>query len=129
MEIYITCLIQILSFSSHFRQFKMKTFLCRPTMVAKNTPSLVAPRNFANFTGKHMCRSYFFNKVVGAKTFIKNRLQHRRFPVKFANFLRAPFFAECLQWLLLKIMNSSNYLRVFPIVAKNSFNGSSTRAN
>ena len=31
MEIYITCLLQILSFSSPFRQFEMKNFLQRPT--------------------------------------------------------------------------------------------------
>ena len=31
MEIYITCLLQILSFSKPFRQFKMKNFLRRPT--------------------------------------------------------------------------------------------------
>ena len=36
MEIYITSLQQILSFSSRFRQFEMKNFLRRPTMVADN---------------------------------------------------------------------------------------------
>ena len=41
-------------------------------------------KNFANFTGKHLCWSLFWN-------FIKNRLQHRCFPVKFAKFLRTPF--------------------------------------
>ena len=34
MEIYITCLLQILSFSSRFRRFEMKNFLQQPTMVA-----------------------------------------------------------------------------------------------
>ena len=34
--------------------------------------------------------------------FIKERLQHRLFPVKFAKFLRAPCFTEHLQGLLLK---------------------------
>ena len=33
-EIYITCLLQILSFSSRFRRFEMKNFLQQPTMVA-----------------------------------------------------------------------------------------------
>ena len=41
-------------------------------------------RNFAKFTGKHLCQSLFFNKVAGG-------LWHRCFPVKFAKFLRTPF--------------------------------------
>ena len=47
-------------------------------------------KNFANFTGKHQCWSLACN-------FIKNRC----FPVKFAKFLRTPFFTEHLRWLLL----------------------------
>ena len=34
--------------------------------------------------------------------FIKKRLQHKYFPVKFAKFLRTPFFTKHLRWLLLK---------------------------
>ena len=45
-------------------------------------------------------------------------LQRRFFPIKFANFLRTPFFAEHIRWLLLKIMNSSSHLRVLPICYK-----------
>ena len=48
-----------------------------------------AVKNFANFTGKHVC--------------IKKRLQHRCFPVKFAKFLRPSFFTEHLRCLLLKL--------------------------
>ena len=40
MEIYITCLLQILSFSSRFRRFEMKNFLRWPTMVADNISCL-----------------------------------------------------------------------------------------
>ena len=43
-------------------------------------------KNFTNFTGKHLCWSLFFIKL--ACNFIKKRLQHRRFPVKSANFFR-----------------------------------------
>ena len=32
MEIYITCLLQILSISSRFGRFEMKIFLRRPTI-------------------------------------------------------------------------------------------------
>ena len=51
---------------------------------------IYAPKNFA--TGKHPCWS----------------LQHRRFPVKFAKFLRTPFFTEHLRWLLLNSSLSSS---------------------
>ena len=54
-------------------------------------------KNFASFTGKHVLES-MFNKVRGLKfcNFIKKRLQHRCFPVKFVKFLRTPFFTEHL---------------------------------
>ena len=44
-----------------------------------------------------------FNKVTGSQAciFIKKRLQHRCFPVKFAKFLKTPFFTEHFQGLLL----------------------------
>ena len=54
-------------------------------------------RNFTKLTGKHLCQRHFFNKVVGL------RLYSNSFPVNFAKFLRAPFFTEHLQWLLLNI--------------------------
>ena len=55
-------------------------------------------RKFAKITGKHLCQSLFFNKVVGLRraTLLKKRLWHRWFPVNFAKFLRTPFFAEHL---------------------------------
>ena len=45
-------------------------------------------RNLAKFTGKHLRRSLFFNKVAGLKpaTLFKKRLWHRFFPVIFAKF-------------------------------------------
>ena len=50
-------------------------------------------RNFAKFTGKHLCQSIFFNKVAGLRpaTLLKKRLWHRCFPANFAKFLRTPF--------------------------------------
>ena len=55
-------------------------------------------RNFAKFTGKHLCQSLFFNKVAGLRpaTLLKKRLWHRCFPVNFAKFLRTPFLTEHL---------------------------------
>ena len=50
-------------------------------------------RNFTKFTGKHLCQSLLFNKVVGPRlaTLLKKRLWHRCFSVKFVKFLRTPF--------------------------------------
>ena len=42
-------------------------------------------KNFANFTGKYLCWSLF---LIRTCNFIKKRLQHRCFPMKFAKFLR-----------------------------------------
>ena len=50
-------------------------------------------RNFAKFTGKHLCQSFFFNKVADLRpaTLLKKKLWHRRFSVNFAQFLRTLF--------------------------------------
>ena len=67
-------------------------------------------RNFAKFTGKHLCQSLFFNKVAGPRpaTLLKKRLWHRCFPVNFAKFLRTTSFIEHLWWLLLYAVVSKN---------------------
>ena len=46
-------------------------------------------RNFAKFTGRHLCQSLFFNKVAGLRprTLLKKRLSHWCFPVNFAKLL------------------------------------------
>ena len=51
-------------------------------------------KNLAKFTGKHLCQSLFFNKIVvlRAVTLLKNRLWNRYFPVDFAKFLEHLFF-------------------------------------
>ena len=46
-------------------------------------------KSVTSFTGKHLCRSFFFNK--GLRPAIKKRLWYRWFPVKFGNFLRRDF--------------------------------------
>ena len=60
-------------------------------------------RNFAKFTGKHLCESLLFNKVVSLRpaTLLKMRLSHWCFPVNFAKFLRTNFLIEHPRWLLL----------------------------
>ena len=54
---------------------------------------IVVVRKSANFTGKHLCWSLFL--II----FIKKRLQHRCFSVKFAKLLRTNSFTEHLRWL------------------------------
>ena len=55
-------------------------------------------KNSANLAGKHVCRCLFLKKLQAfsqACNFIKKRLQHRYFPVKFVKLLRS-FFTEHL---------------------------------
>ena len=60
-------------------------------------------KNFAKFTGKHLCQSIFLNKVAGLRpvTLIKKCLWHRCFPVNFAKFLRTYFLQNTSGRLLL----------------------------
>ena len=62
-------------------------------------------RNFAKFTGKHLCQSTFFNKVAGLRsaTLLKKILWHRCFPVNFAKFLKTPFLQNTSRRLLLSL--------------------------
>ena len=57
-------------------------------------------RNFKKFTGKHLCKSLFFNKAAGL----------RCFSVNFAKFLRTPFFTEYLRWLLLGVKGAAKQI-------------------
>ena len=60
-------------------------------------------KNFAKFTGKHLCQKLFFNKVAGLSpaTLLKKRPWRRCFPVNLAKFLRTLFSIEHLRWLFL----------------------------
>ena len=65
-------------------------------------------KNFAKFTGTHLCQSLFLNKVgsLSPATLFKKRLWHSCFPLNFAKFLKKLFFIKHLWWLLL---NFSQY--------------------
>ena len=45
-------------------------------------------KNFAKFTGKHLCQSPFLNKAASLRPamLLKKRLWRRYFPVNFAKF-------------------------------------------
>ena len=62
-------------------------------------------RNFAKFTGKHLCQSLSFNKVadLSPAKLLKKMLWRRCFPVNFAKFLRTPFLQNTSGRLLLSI--------------------------
>ena len=62
-------------------------------------------RNFAKFTGNHLCQSLFFNKVAGLRptTLSKKRLWHRCFPVSLTKFLRTPFLQSTSGQLFLEM--------------------------
>ena len=66
-------------------------------------------RNFAKFTGKHLCQTLFFNEVATLRpaSLLKKRLWHKFFRVNFVKFLRIPFFIEHLWWLLLEFLLAS----------------------
>ena len=65
-----------------------------------------ALRNFAKFTGKHMCQSRFLIKFQAlALQLYSKRDWHRGFLVNFAKFLRTPFLIELLHCLLLPFAN------------------------
>ena len=61
-------------------------------------------RNFAKFTGKHLCQGLYFNKVAGLRStnLLKKRPWRKCFALNFTKFLRTPFLTEHLRWLLLK---------------------------
>ena len=71
--------------------------------------------NLRKFYRKTLVLESLFNKVAGfqACKFIKKRLQHKCFSVKFVKFLRSPFFTEHLRCLLLKIGNCSGVVSFF----------------
>ena len=65
-------------------------------------------RNFAKFTGKHLCQSLFFNKVAGgACNFIKKETLAQVFSCelceisKYTSFYRTPLAAASAIWTLI----------------------------
>ena len=60
-------------------------------------------RNFAKFTGKHLCQSVFFNKVaVAACNFIKKETQAPVFSCEFCEISKNTFSQNTSGRLLLK---------------------------
>ena len=90
----------------------------------KQPPELVCEKavlkNFVKFTGKHLCQSLFFNKVVGvrASTLLKKGLWHGCFPADFAKFLGTLFLQnfcgrELLEYKQIESKNLLNHWKLF----------------
>ena len=69
-------------------------------------------KNFAMFTGKHLCWSLFFNNYAGLKAcnFIKKRFQHKFFPMNFAKFLRTLFLQNTSGGCFWKYLTNSPFI-------------------
>ena len=96
----------------HFWDFDRRSFGRK-----KHPPEVIVRkgvlRNFAKFTGKHLCQSLFFNKVTYLRPAIllKKRLWYRCFPVNFEKFLRAPFWQNNSGGCLWTFWPSSEFLQ------------------
>ena len=68
----------------------------------------VALKNFANFTGKHVCWCHFLIKLQAWRpaTLLKREFQHKCFPVKLTNFLRTPILKNICEQLFLEIFKA-----------------------
>ena len=66
--------------ASHMRCFSLswyKQMLIDPTeAVARRCPVQGVRRNFAKFTGKHLCQSLFLNKVAGPADRTELQISH-----------------------------------------------------
>ena len=60
-------------------------------------------RNFAKFTGKHLCQNLIFNKVAGLRpaTLLKKETLTQALSCDFAKFLRTTFLQNTSKQLLL----------------------------
>ena len=62
-------------------------------------------KNFAIFTGRHLCWNLFFNKNTGLQgpSFIKKRHEPRCFFANIEKFLRTPILKNICERLLLRV--------------------------
>ena len=73
------CILPFRNYSTIFRSSHRRCFIKKAVL-----------KHFVIFTGKHLCRGLFFNKVAGhqACNFIKKRLQHRYYLANIRKFIR-----------------------------------------
>ena len=82
-----------------FPKYTTQKFITKPqsqSMTEAATRGVL--RNFAKFTGKHLCQSLFFNKVAGAAcNFIKKETLTQVFSCEFCEISKNTFFKEHLR--------------------------------
>ena len=110
-------LIKILPYGIYFKL--IGCLFCSPVTFAKQTEESSYFLYNLVFRSSHWWCSGKFqslqNKVAGPETclFIKKRLQHWRFPMKFAKFLRTPILKNiCKQMLLVLRLYSSQIQQI-----------------
>ena len=70
--------------------------------------------NFANFTGKHICRSHFLLKLQAEDFYNKKRLQHWCFPVKCVKFIRTLILKNICKRLNISIIVKLEKKNIIP---------------
>ena len=98
--------IKIVVWSSYIKRSKMfykrtRYPICHPKMYYKK----IYLKSFAKFIGKHLCQSFFFDKLTGCRSakLLKKRLLYKFFFVSFAIFLRTYLSQNTCEHLLLKL--------------------------
>ena len=82
---------------------------CVLVWIQKQPPDVfykkVVLKNFAIFTGKHLCWSFFWIELQTWRSlnFINKRLYHKCFPVNIAKILRTPILKNICERLLLNV--------------------------
>ena len=79
-------------------------------------------RNFAKFTGKHLCPGLFFNKAAGLRPQVRPLVSGPQLYLKrdsstgafcdFAKFLRTPFLQNSSGRLLLRLISISKFRKL-----------------
>ena len=81
--------------------FAQKSFICLQKKFRSSRSEVLCKKgvlkSFAKFTGRRLCQSLFFNKVVKKETLTQV------FSCEFCEVSKNTFFIELLRWLLLKI--------------------------
>ena len=70
--------------------------------------------NFANFTGKHICRSHFLLRLQAEDFYNKKRLQHWCFPVKCVKFIRTLILKNICKRLNISIIVKLEKKNIIP---------------
>ena len=113
------CFLVIMMIMMMNKDYYFRRMVDRHMQIQKQPPEVFCKkrrfRNFANFTGKHLCKSFFLIKLqawgLRLATFLKKKLWRRCFPM---NFVRTPFLQNTSGWLLLPWSYNKPYFQSEP---------------